>query len=174
MSNRHLLLAGVAVLTLSLTSCGGSKSMYRGDPAHTGMSDSSGPKVLTKLKWKFKAGDKAYSSPVALDQEVLLGSKDGYLYAVDINTGIEKWKFRTDGNVESTPAVVDNVVYVGSWDNHLYAFDLETQSTRWKFRTLPNPAEPPDPASVACVATGSPRPSRSRTVSRTLAGFSFG
>ena len=51
MSQRQLLLAGIAVLSFSLTSCGGGKSMYRFDPANSGMAEGSGPKVLTKLKW---------------------------------------------------------------------------------------------------------------------------
>ena len=41
MPNRNLLIAGMAILSLSLTACGtGTTTMFRGDPAHSGvMSD---------------------------------------------------------------------------------------------------------------------------------------
>ena len=136
MSNRYLLIAGVAMLSLSITSCGsGTTAMFRGDPAHTGVLSDSGPKSLDTLKWKFTTPDKVYASPVASDKEVYQGCNDGYLYAVNADTGLLNWKFRTEANIESTPALVNGVLYVGSWDNSLYAIDAETHGTRWKFPT---------------------------------------
>ena len=110
MPNRHLLIAGMAILSLSLTSCGtGTTSMFRGDPTHSGVMSDAGPTTLDTLKWKYTAPDKVYSSPVAGDEEIYLGSNDGFLYAVNSDTGLLNWKFRTDGNVESTPALIDVV-----------------------------------------------------------------
>ena len=95
MSNRYLLIAGVAILSLSITSCGsGTSAMFRGDPAHSGVIGGSGPKTLDALKWKFTTPDKVYASPVASDKEVYQGCNDGYLYAVNAETGLLNWKFR--------------------------------------------------------------------------------
>ena len=113
MSNRQLLIAGAAILPLLLTSCGsGTTAMFRGDPTHSGSMSDAGPTKLDTLKWKYTAPDKVYSSPVAGDKEVYLGANDGFLYAVNADTGILNWKFQTEGNVESTPALVDGVQFL--------------------------------------------------------------
>lgn len=136
MTNRNLLIAGLAVFSVMLTSCmGGGASMFRADAEHSGAKESAGPQVLDSLAWKYQAPDKVYSSPIAYDGEIYIGCNDGFMYAIDNQTGLMKWKFRTEGNVESTPAVVDGVVYIGSWDKHVYAVDTETQRVKWKYRT---------------------------------------
>ncbi|MBN2851559.1 MAG: PQQ-binding-like beta-propeller repeat protein [Clostridia bacterium] len=50
-----------------------------------------------------------------------IGSVNGYLYAIDIKTGLEKWKFETYGNILSSPVISEGVVYIGSHDSYLYA-----------------------------------------------------
>ena len=68
MSNRHLFVAGMAILSLSLMSCGtGKTSMFRVDPTRSGVVSDSGPTSLDTLKWKYTAPDKVDSSPVAGD-----------------------------------------------------------------------------------------------------------
>ena len=52
---------------------------------------------------------------------VYFGSPDGYLYALDSQSGAEKWKFQTGGPVGTSPAVSEGVVYFGSEDGYLYA-----------------------------------------------------
>ena len=49
------------------------------------------------------------SSPAVADGMVYFGSFDGYLYAVDLNAGLEKWKFKCQSWVYSSPTVVDGV-----------------------------------------------------------------
>jgi outer membrane protein assembly factor BamB len=53
---------------------------------------------------------------------VYFGSgSDGYLYAVDGQTGQELWKLKADEGVYSSPTIAAGVIYFGSDDNHLYA-----------------------------------------------------
>ena len=54
---------------------------YRGDDHHLYAVD----KKTGEEKWKFKTGDKVNHPPAVLEGVVYFGSKDGYLYAVDIN-----------------------------------------------------------------------------------------
>ena len=42
---------------------------------------------------------------------MLIGSYDGFLYALDAATGKLQWKFETDGPVHATPAVHNGIVY---------------------------------------------------------------
>ncbi|MCW8941871.1 MAG: hypothetical protein OQK93_01700, partial [Gammaproteobacteria bacterium] len=59
-----LLLAGITVLTVTLTSCGAGKtSMFRSDSSHSAVYPTDGPTRLDSLDWKYSAPDKTYSSP---------------------------------------------------------------------------------------------------------------
>ena len=50
-----------------------------------------------------------------------IGSTDGYLYAVDIETGQEKWTFKTKGGLDNTPAIAGGVVYIRDHEGILCA-----------------------------------------------------
>ena len=72
-------------------------------------------------KWKFKAEKIVGSPPSIAEGMIYFGSYDGYLYAVDIETGQEKWKYKTGNVVRCSPSIADGVVYFGSNDGYLYA-----------------------------------------------------
>lgn len=88
-----------------------------------------------ELKWKFKTGSEVLSSPAVSGDAVFVGSSDGYLYALDLSTGVLRWKFETGAEVVSSPAVAGGTVYVGSHDYHLYAIDERTGRLKWKHKT---------------------------------------
>ncbi len=90
---------------------------------------------MGELVWKFQTGGRVRSAPALSDGVIYFGSEDGYLYALDPQTGAEKWRFKTGGAVWSSPAVSDGMVYFGSDDNYLYAVDLQTGAEKWKFKT---------------------------------------
>jgi outer membrane protein assembly factor BamB len=79
--------------------------------------------------------DYLHSSPTTRDGVVYIGSADGNLYAVDLETGAELWRFTTADRIRSTPAVAGDTVYVGSWDGRLYAVDAATGEQVWSFDT---------------------------------------
>lgn len=59
---------------------------------------------------------------------------NGFIAAMDAETGEILWRFRT-GVIESSPLLVDGVLYFGSWDEKMYALDAETQRVLWTFET---------------------------------------
>jgi outer membrane protein assembly factor BamB len=79
------------------------------------------------------------SSPTVVDGTVYFGSGDGFVYALDAATGLQKWKFHTGDVVHSSPAVMDSVVYIGSWDTYFYAIEAATGKQKWRFRTGDDP-----------------------------------
>lgn len=87
--------------------------------------------------WEFQTGGKIRSSPALTEDPavVYVGSWDGNLYAVPVETGEPIWAFETGDIVESSPAVADGVVYFGSADQHVYAIDAESGEKLWDFRT---------------------------------------
>ena len=88
-------------------------AMFRGGPTHVGVYADHGPEVDPSVLWRFATDGPVLSSPAVIDGRAYFGSDDGFLYAVDINTGAEAWRFRTGGAVRSSPAVADVVVHGG-------------------------------------------------------------
>jgi outer membrane protein assembly factor BamB len=74
------------------------------------------------------------SSPAVVDGTVYVGSRDGWMYAVDQRTGAFRW--RADHAVSwamSSPAVVDGIVYSGTSDGaFVHALDASSGEERWR------------------------------------------
>ena len=77
------------------------------------------------------------SSPAIAGDLVLFGARDGFLYALDRDTGRERWRYDYKVSwVNGSPAVADGVVYVGTSDAaFVHALDLATGKERWRFAT---------------------------------------
>ena len=86
-------------------------------------------------QWVFETEGSVQSSPTIVDGTVFVGSNDGNLYAIDVETGQQQWVFETAGNVRSSPTVVDGIVFIGSNDNSLYAINAETGAQKWVYET---------------------------------------
>lgn len=125
----------VTLIGLLFASLSPAQSMFRGDPAHTGVYAGPGPRQLHGVKWKFATGDRVISSPVWYEGVVYFGSDDNNVYAVDAATGRQIWKFATAGPVPSTPAIAGGLAYFTSYDGKFYAVDAKTGKLRWKFTT---------------------------------------
>jgi outer membrane protein assembly factor BamB len=98
------------------------------------------------VKWKFSTDNAIIGSPGYSDGVVYIASTDGYLYAVNANTGTQVWKstFTLNGEVVppiystlynvGSPTAADGVVYIGGGvqygqnGNNTY-FELIGQST---------------------------------------------
>lgn len=84
-----------------------------------------------------------HSSPAVGNGLVFFNSHDGFIYAVDKNTGKLAWKYQTGGETTydlwdyylSSPIIHDGIVFIGSGDNHVYALDGGTGRLIWKFKT---------------------------------------
>jgi len=120
---------------LSLGAPGEDVSMFRGNPAHTGVYEGPGIPQLSGVRWIFSAGGEVYSSPAAADRMIFIGSTNGNLYAIRQETGTQVWKFGTKGRIVSSPAVAAGLVYFNSYDSAFYAVDEFTGQLKWKFST---------------------------------------
>lgn len=109
--------------------------MFRGNPEHTGVYNAAAIPALTTLKWKFHTGGSVTSSPAVVGDTVYVGSADGNLYAVSLESGAQKWKFDAKSRVVSSPAVADGMVYFTAYDGNFYAVDAATGKLKWKFKT---------------------------------------
>ncbi len=109
--------------------------MFRGTPSRSGVYAGPGVPAFTRVKWKFKTEGRIFSSPAIVDGVAFVGSTDGAMYAVDVETGTQKWKFQTDARITSSPAVSGGVVYFTSFDGKFYAVHAATGRAKWIFQT---------------------------------------
>jgi outer membrane protein assembly factor BamB len=79
------------------------------------------------------------SSPTIVEETLYVGSGDGYVYALNVESGTLRWKFKTGNVVHATPTVDNGTVYIGSWDSYFYALDAKTGEQRWRFKTGEDP-----------------------------------
>jgi eukaryotic-like serine/threonine-protein kinase len=132
----HTLSFSFAALTcLALCSPASDGTMFRGDPAHLGVYQSTTSPTLSAVKWKFKTRGKVVSSATVAEGAVYFGSTDSNLYALDASTGALRWKFTSGGPVNSSPAISGAMVYFASLDGAFYALDTVAGKLAWKFQT---------------------------------------
>lgn len=93
-----------------------------------------GIELSGKRKWVMRAKRAVNSSPYVDQKEniCLVGSFDGFLYALDTTSGYTLWRFRTNGPIISSPAVSGDTVYIASTDGKLYAVNIATSKERWQ------------------------------------------
>src|ERR1051325_7901095 len=111
------------------------QSMFRGDPAHSGIYPGPAPREFHRVKWAFPTGDRIVSSPVLQDKVLYFGGDDGNIYAVEADSGRQIWKRPTGGPVPCTPAVANGTLFAGSYDGKFYALNAQTGAIKWKFAT---------------------------------------
>ena len=123
--------------------------MFRGTQGLSGVAPG---KLSTsfKLAWSFATEDPIKSTAAIVGGKVYFGSDDGWVYALDLNSGSLLWKHETKGPVESSPLFLDGKIYVGSGDGFLYALNAADGVLIWKYETgyqilgAPNLALAPD------------------------------
>jgi outer membrane protein assembly factor BamB len=95
--------------------------------------------LLGHYQWDFATGGPITSSP-ALDKAsnlVLVGSQDGYLYALDRMTGgLPVWKRYIGIMDRSSPAISsDGLIYVGTTNNLFYCINETSSDVVWGYST---------------------------------------
>jgi len=109
--------------------------MFRGGPTHLGVYETEGVEQEPTVLWRFDTGDRVVSSPAVTGARAYVGSDDGALYAIDIETGRQLWRYQTGGEVRSSPAVAGGRVFFGSYDGSFYALDATSGELAWRFET---------------------------------------
>lgn len=143
----HLATPGVvraAILVLA-TLAGRSQSeaqlptvMFHGGLEHAGRYDSPAGPAFGGLVWRVATEGPVRSSPAVTAQLVLVGSADGFLYAIDRGTGRIRWTAAADGAINSSPAVDDSSAYFISLPGTAYAVALRDGHVRWSHKTGPS------------------------------------
>ncbi len=86
-------------------------------------------------KWTYRTRRPVHSAPFVDLQEGIcyVGSDDGFLYALDANTGFNSWRFRTNKAIIASPTMYKNFVIIPSTDGSVYSVNSQTGRERWHF-----------------------------------------
>lgn len=82
--------------------------MFRGDPAHRGQYPGPPPIGYGGILWRVQTGGPVRSTPAVADGRVFIGSGDGYVYALDVQSGRRLWRYQATTSVTGSPAVAEN------------------------------------------------------------------
>jgi len=123
----------LALALLATTALAADWPTFRADALQTGSNGEHLPAKLEVL-WKFEAKDEVESTAAIVAGVVYVGSFDGNLYALDLQTGKEKWRFAV-GPVKAAVSVRAGAVYVGNLDGEFHCVDAATGKKRWTFKT---------------------------------------
>jgi outer membrane protein assembly factor BamB len=109
------------------------------DAAHQQIYFGDSAKQLTALdgrglyRWSFTCGDNIVTRPVVAGDNLVFGSEDRNVYALDTRSGALRWKFTTGGALVASPAVDGETVMIGSDDGVVYAFNAASGEKLWTF-----------------------------------------
>ncbi len=70
-------------------------------------------------------------SPLVVDETLYCGADEGFLYALDANTGKEQWVFQTEKWIWGRPLWVADVLIVASADGRVYGLEASSGKRLW-------------------------------------------
>lgn len=84
-----------------------------------------------KQIWRRALPGRTESSPLVVDDKVIVGCECGTLFAFDKNTGKSLWETDLGGEIKAAPAYHDGVVFVGTYGGDMNAIRIDDGSTKW-------------------------------------------
>jgi hypothetical protein len=92
-----------------------------------------------ELQWTFSTEAALWNAPAHDGTDLLVGGRDGKVYALKPPTGQLTWAAAVDAPILSSPAIDEKRarVYVGAEDMCVYAFERDTGKQLWKSPKLP-------------------------------------
>ena len=105
--------------------------MFRGGPEHLGVYSAEIGTALGGLRWRFETEGGVVGSPAIRNDTVWIGSSDGRVYALTLDSGTALWQTDLQVAIASSPAVVGGLVVVSSRDGAVHGLDAGTGAVRW-------------------------------------------
>jgi outer membrane protein assembly factor BamB len=105
--------------------------MFRGDPAHHGVSIEPPVTHFGGIQWRVATGGMVRASPTITGGLVIVGGSDSTVYAIGLANGTVRWRYPATGPVSSTAALAEGLAFVQSDDGTLHAIDVREGRARW-------------------------------------------
>ncbi len=85
-----------------------------------------------RTQWTYQTGGQVIGTCALSESSLFVGSTDGYLYALDKQSGALQWKFDGKNEIRSTPAIDETTVFFHTVAGDLYALDTHTGGLQWQ------------------------------------------
>jgi outer membrane protein assembly factor BamB len=88
------------------------------------------------IAWQFKNSDNEQpfiASPSFIDNKIIIGSRDKFIYCIDSKSGKQLWKTNTGNRVDASTVVNKNRVLTVNMRGDLILLDLKTGKKRWTY-----------------------------------------
>jgi len=87
------------------------------------------------LIWERDFGGSIGSAPLLVEDEpvLLVGTDNGVLVALDLETREPRWTYETQGTLRGRPVLDNNVVYFANSRDQVFALDARTGAWRWQY-----------------------------------------
>jgi polyvinyl alcohol dehydrogenase (cytochrome) len=108
---------------------------------HAGLDPSDVPRLRLKWAFAYPNATRARAQPVIAGDSVFMGSQDGTIYALDVDSGCARWTFQADAEVRSAitieaanpdDAETGSRAYFGDFIGNVYALDARSGMLVWK------------------------------------------
>jgi outer membrane protein assembly factor BamB len=113
-----------------------------GGPARAGRQPGPGPDGAPVVAWSHDFGADLDSSPVSGDGLVFVGDREGFLFAMDARTGVERWRFAASNWISQSAAVAGDAIFVGDDDGNLFGVSVADGRQLWRVRLGAPVSEP--------------------------------
>ena len=106
-------------------------SSFRGNAARTGVSEAPLQAPLKQV-WSFQAKDAVDGSPIISNGIIYAPSRDGYLYALDIQGRRELWHYYAGAPIRSTPTLHGDTLFFGDDNGVVHGVQSVGGMARWR------------------------------------------
>jgi polyvinyl alcohol dehydrogenase (cytochrome) len=115
------------------------------------------PRLAVKWSFAFPGATRARSQPTVGGGALYVGSQDGTVYALDLDTGCVRWSFAAEAEVRTSPVLepwrrgdrnARPRLWIADFNGNAYALDARSGQQLWKTRVDAHPR---------LTITGSPR-----------------
>jgi outer membrane protein assembly factor BamB len=90
-----------------------------------------------RLRWSFRTNAAVKAGAALWRSTVYVGSYDGFLYALDAQTGRRRWQATAGGRFYATPSVAEGRVIAATTDGVVHAFAAGSGAPLWSRRIGP-------------------------------------
>lgn len=91
--------------------------------------------IQGKEQWRHQTNWPFTSSPIVAGKTLYIGGRDGFVYALDAESGWVLWKFRMGRGTLATPVFHQGFLYIGAADGVLYRLNAQRGREVWRFQT---------------------------------------
>lgn len=104
--------------------------MPGGDPAHTSYLKAA-PTGILQERWNTRLEGRVAGPPAVLGNRVFACCENGYLYALELESGKPAWRFDAEGEISSMPALGEAGIYLGTADGRVIMVGYDGEP-RWE------------------------------------------